>query len=70
MIALFLQSPGSFISPWLWAHSLSHCISLCALFAEPMVGKTQAKRLEENSRSRRNCRCIYSFLAGATADLN
>ena len=35
-----------------------------------MVGKTQAKRLEENSRSRRNCRCIYSLLAGATADLN
>lgn len=37
------------------------------MFAEPMVGKAQAKRLEENSKSHRNCRCIYSLLASAAA---
>ena len=46
-------------------HQLSCCISLCALFAEPRVGKAQAKRLEEDTRSRRNCRHVYSLLAGA-----
>ena len=40
---------------------------LCALFAEPMEGKAQAKRLGENSRSRRNCRGVYSLLARAAA---
>ena len=33
-------------------------------FAEPRVGKVQAKRLEGESRSHRNCRHIYSLLAG------
>ena len=47
---------------------LSCCISLCALFTKPVVGKMWAGKLEENSRSYRNCRHIYSLLAGtATA---
>ena len=48
-------------------HQLSSCISLCALFAEPVVGKAWARRLEENARSHRNCRCVYSLPAGAAA---
>ena len=46
---------------------LSCCISLCALFAEPMVGKAWSERLEENSRSCRNCRHIYSHLVDTAA---
>ena len=42
-------------------------VSLCTLFAEPMVGKVRTKRLEENARSRRNCRHVYSLLAGTAA---
>ena len=34
-----------------------------ALFAEPRVGKGQSERLED-SKSYRNCRLIYSLLAG------
>ena len=49
-------------------HPLSRCVSLWALFPEPTVGKVRAKRLEENVRSRRNCRHVYSLLAG-TADI-
>ena len=41
--------------------------TLCPLFTEPRVGKARGKRLEENSRSRRNCRHIYSLLPGAAA---
>ena len=44
---------------------LSHCISWCALFAEPMVGKVWAGKLEENSRSWKNCRHVHSLLAAA-----
>ena len=36
--------------------------TLSTLFAEPRVGKAQAKRLERDSRSHRNCRHIYSLL--------
>ena len=32
-----------------------------------MVGKARVKRLEENVRSQRKCRCIYSVLAGIAA---
>lgn len=39
---------------------MSHSFSLCALLIEPMVGKAQTKRLEENSRSSRNCKYVYS----------
>ena len=46
---------------------LSLCISVCALFAEPVVGKTWAKRLEENVTSCRNYRLIYSLLTGVAA---
>ena len=45
----------------------SCCISLCALFTEPRVAKMWAKRLERDSKSHRNCRHIYSLLAGAAA---
>ena len=41
--------------------------TLCPLFTEARVGKARGKRLEENSRSSRNCRHIYSLLAGAAA---
>ena len=41
--------------------------TLSTLFAEPGVGKGQAKRLEEDLRSNGNCRHVYSFLADPTA---
>ena len=41
--------------------------TLSAMFAEPRVGKARAKGLEEDSKSRRNCRHVYSLLAGAAA---
>ena len=48
---------------------LSRCISLCALFDEPMAGKAQAGKLEENSRSERNCRhAVFSPLVVDPAD--
>ena len=37
------------------------------LFVEPRVGKAQANRLEEDLRSRRSCRHVYSLLPGAAA---
>ena len=40
---------------------------LFILFTEPRVGKAQAKRLEEDLRSHRNCRHVYSLLAGMAA---
>ena len=43
---------------------LSCCISR---FAEPMVGKARAGKLEEISRSWRNCRHIYALLTGTAA---
>ena len=39
----------------------------CTLFAEPMAGKARAKRLEEDVKSCRNCRNIYSVLTDAAA---
>ena len=33
-----------------WLYRLSRCISLCALFAKPLVGKGQAKRLREKCK--------------------
>ena len=53
-------------SPCLW-HQLSCCIPLCPLYVEPRVGKAQAKRLERDSRSRRNFRQVYSLLVGTAA---
>ena len=38
-----------------------------ALFTEPRVGKALAKRLEEDTRSHRNSRHIYSLLIGSAA---
>ena len=40
-------------------------VLLFTLLAEPRVGKTRAKRLEEDSRNRRNFRHAYSLLADA-----
>ena len=42
-------------------------VLLFTLFAEPRAGKAQAKRLEEDSRSCRNCRHVYSLLTGMAA---
>ena len=42
-------------------------LTLCALFVEPCVAKALAKRLEEDVSIHRNCRHIYSLLAGAAA---
>ena len=42
-------------------------VSLPTLFAEPRVGKARAGKLEESSRSRRNCRHVYSLQTGAAA---
>ena len=50
----------------LW-HQLSHCISLFTLFTEPRVGKAPAKSLEEDSRSCRIFRHVYSLLAYTAA---
>ena len=48
---------------------LSCCISLCVLFDEPMEGKARAGKLEENSRSNRNCRhTVFSPLVVDPAD--
>ena len=41
--------------------------TLSTLFTEPVVGKAQAKRLEENLTNCRNCKHVYSLLAGAAA---
>ena len=41
--------------------------TLFSLFAEPREGKAQAKRLEEDAKSHRNCRHVYSLLAGRVA---
>ena len=38
---------------------------IASLFTEHRIGKAQAKRLEEDSRSHRNYRHIYSLLADA-----
>ena len=38
-----------------------------ALFVEPRVGKPWTKRLEEDLRSCRNCRHVYSLLTGIAA---
>ena len=40
---------------------------MSALFVELRVGKAHAEGLEEDSRSCRNCRHIYSLLAGKVA---
>ena len=42
-------------------------VLLFTLFTEPRLGQAPARRLEEDSRSCRNCRHIYSLLAD-TAD--
>ena len=41
--------------------------TLLALFAEPKVGRARAKKLEEDARSHRKCRHVYSLLADAAA---
>lgn len=46
---------------------LSCCITLFTVFAEPMVSKARAKKLEENSKSCRNFRHIYSLLGAPSS---
>ena len=41
--------------------------TLSTLFAESRVGKVRARRLEEDTRSLRNCRHVYSLLADTAA---
>ena len=41
--------------------------TLSRLFAESRVGKVRARRLEEDTRSLRICRYVYSLLAGTAA---
>ena len=41
--------------------------TLCALFAEPRVGKELAKRLQGDSRNNSNCRRVHSLLGGMAA---
>ena len=48
-------------------HQLSCCISLCTVFIEPRVGKAQAGKLAEDSRSHRNFKHIYALLASTLA---
>ena len=61
--------PQNILYHWFCSQrQLSRCISLCPLFPEPTAGKEQAKRLEENGRSPKNCRWVYSLLAGAAAE--
>lgn len=43
---------------------LSCYISLCPLFAKPRVGKVRTGKLEENSKSHRNCSHVYFLWAG------
>ena len=47
----FLFSIGVFYCWFCSQHQSFLCISLCALFTEPMVGKVRTKRPEENARS-------------------
>ena len=46
------------------ARRLSCCISV---FAEPTVVKARAEKLEESSRSRRNCKHVYFLLTSTAA---
>ena len=69
---LWSKRTGYISWTWLscWSCSgcqLSCCISLCALFAEPVVGEARAKKLEEDLRGCRNWRHAYSLLAGIAA---
>ena len=54
------------VSVWLILFTMP-IVLVFTLFAEPRIGKAQAKRLEEDSRSHRKCRHIYSLLAGTAA---
>ena len=47
---------------------LSRCISLTRMVRWTPVDKVQAGKLEENSRSCRNCWWVYSLLAGTAAE--
>ena len=46
---------------------LTPIVLLFTLFTEPRVGQAPVKRLEDDSRSCRNCRHIYSLLADTAA---
>ena len=57
----------SIVSLILFTAPIVLLFTLFALFVEFRVGKARAKRLEEDLRSHRNCRHIYSVLADAAA---
>ena len=63
---VFCKELALHLYPWACSQRLlSCCVSPCALFPEPVVGKAGAERLED-ARSPRNCRHVYSLLAGTT----
>ena len=43
------------------------CLAVFSLFNEPMVGKVQAGKLEDNSRTCRNRKHTYAVLTGRAA---
>ena len=59
--------PGGAVLPIQFTATTVSLYLTCALFVEPVVGKVQAKRLEQDSRSRGNCRRASSLLVGTTA---
>ena len=63
-----IKTNQAFCIPWSCSwHQLSCYVSLCALLDEPRVAKKRTKRLEGDVRSHRNCRHLYSLLAGKAA---
>ena len=65
LLCILLTTPAVLLI--LFVTSIVSLFTLSTLFNEPRVGKVQAKRLEGDSRSCRNCRHIYSLLADAAA---
>ena len=75
--SLYPSNRRSLLEWWHKEKTQSGCIAdpvrdtnwlvLSTLSTEPRVGKVWAKRLEGDSRGRRNCRHFYSLLAGTAA---
>ena len=61
------ESPRRGLAAVLLILFMTPIVQMVTLFAEPRVGKTQAKRLEGDLRNPRNCRFTYPLLAGTTA---
>ena len=54
-------SAGASAAAWKQTLVLFHVVSL---MAEPSIGKARARKLEEDARNHRNCKHVYSLLAG------